>query len=626
MKRNVMMNRGVAKGAPSGLLISVLVHAAAFLLAGMFVVFTVVNKSEKKFVPPKPIDRPKMKLRKPKVKIKKSAMPKSTTRIVTKVKRASMPDIQLPEMSGTMGNIDGSIGGFEIMPDLAEISTFGSSQTIGNDFVGTFYDTKRDRRGKDLPEKSREAFIGILEQFLKKGFRKSLLSPYYKSPKKLYTTTFAMPPDLSLMAPQAFGEDDTVGYFWLAHYEGKLVYPEDITFRFWGAGDDVLAVRVDGEYVLLSVAWSNNGADALKNIWRSRSADSGKYPLGNKGAVVGDWITLKAGEPLDMEVVIAEIPGGNFQALLCVEVQGVDYPRNPFRNGPTLPIFKTEEPTLDLMEAIHASTHEGDLSVTNGPIFRDYISAPRKITIPEIVSGSVEPEEPPKQDQLRTWTVDGGAPIEAELVMGIGDLVVLKTRKGKQVKVEKEKFSGEDLHYISLASLPEFTIDFKTNRRQVPSPEQPPNTWVRPITIFEYEFGAKISQRSSRDYPYELTVELFAIGDEVDGDNYVLLDRQEQTFRLAAENKKNFLFKGDKVRTIKKAILPDTPLHGVNYSGYLVTITDELGRIIQYTATREFLFENLDALKQIPIGKHFDKNCNYASPPRFTFRDRESSW
>ena len=67
-------------------MISLTLHAAAFLLAGMLVVFTVQKKEEKKFVSPKPVNRPNMKLKKPMVKVKKSAKPKSTTRIVTKVK------------------------------------------------------------------------------------------------------------------------------------------------------------------------------------------------------------------------------------------------------------------------------------------------------------------------------------------------------------------------------------------------------------------------------------------------------------------------------------------------------------------------------------------------------------
>ena len=86
VKKFSTKTKGVSKGAPSGFVVSFVVHAAAFLLAGMFVVFTVHLKDKKKFVPPKPVERPKMKLKKPKVKVKKSAKPKSATRIVTKVK------------------------------------------------------------------------------------------------------------------------------------------------------------------------------------------------------------------------------------------------------------------------------------------------------------------------------------------------------------------------------------------------------------------------------------------------------------------------------------------------------------------------------------------------------------
>jgi len=38
---------------PSAVALSILIHAALFLLAGMLAVFTVVKKEEKKFVPPK---------------------------------------------------------------------------------------------------------------------------------------------------------------------------------------------------------------------------------------------------------------------------------------------------------------------------------------------------------------------------------------------------------------------------------------------------------------------------------------------------------------------------------------------------------------------------------------------
>ena len=141
MKKFSSKAKSVVKGPPSGLVISILVHAGAFLLAGMLVVFTVNQRKEQKFAPPKPVERPKMKLKKPKVKVKKNAKPKSTTRIVAKIQKADMPDIQLPELGG-MGTGLGAgngIGGFDLMPNLDEVSVFGASQSIGNDFVGEVF-------------------------------------------------------------------------------------------------------------------------------------------------------------------------------------------------------------------------------------------------------------------------------------------------------------------------------------------------------------------------------------------------------------------------------------------------------------------------------------------------------
>jgi len=102
------------------------VFSLLFLLSGMLVVFTVVKKEERCFSPPKVVERPKMKLKKPKVKVAKTSKPKPTTRIVTKVNRASMPDIQLPEMSGMGDGLASGIEGFDMMPEFEEVSYFGS--------------------------------------------------------------------------------------------------------------------------------------------------------------------------------------------------------------------------------------------------------------------------------------------------------------------------------------------------------------------------------------------------------------------------------------------------------------------------------------------------------------------
>lgn len=87
-----MMN----KGAPGGFVISLIFHGAIFFLAGLFVVFQVLPRTEPVFEPPPPVERPRMKLKKPKVKVQKSSSPKPSSRIVAKVKTREMPEIQLP--------------------------------------------------------------------------------------------------------------------------------------------------------------------------------------------------------------------------------------------------------------------------------------------------------------------------------------------------------------------------------------------------------------------------------------------------------------------------------------------------------------------------------------------------
>ena len=609
----------VVRGAPSGFVVSIMIHAAAFLLAGMLVVFTVTKKEDKKFVPPKPLDRPKMKLKKPKVKVKKSVKPKSTTRIVTKVKSASMPDIQLPEMSGMTDGLAGGIGGFDIMPTEIEETLFGGGQTIGNDFVGTFYDFKRGRNGR--PNSMSEAkFVNELSIFLRGGWKTSRLTKYYRSPKKLYATTIMVPPVRSQVAPTAFGEPDTIGYVWMVHYKGNLVYPEDIKFRFWGHGDDIMVLRVDGE-IVLNASWpSGDDAGAIQagcGGWTSTSADSSKYWLGNGGAIVGDWIELKAGEALPMEVMIAEVPGGEFCSMLTVEVEGMDYPRNR-QGGPILPIFKTEEPSVDLQDVIYRDLVKNEASLTNGPVFRDYATKSQIRVAKDVVAENAVFEEQVKGEAyLRLWTTLSGKQFEAQYVAVLGDKVTVKTLEGKQQKVSLSDLSSEDREYIELENPPEFALDFvklsfAVMDRYKLSPSE--LRWDSALPrVNDFEFGAKVKQTGVRNYNHELTIEYFAIAKELPGDKYILVDRGSDTFIPTKENRRSYAFKGGQPLEFMVYDLGGA-YRGKKYSGNLITLTDKRGKIIQYKTSSPWLWDHLNNLKNIPIGRYMDKTCVRVHP------------
>ncbi len=75
------------------------------------------------------VERPKMMLKKPKVKVVKSAQPKPSSRIVAKVKTRSMPEIQMPDLEGTSEGLIGGtgLGSAEIVDraEISETSVFG---------------------------------------------------------------------------------------------------------------------------------------------------------------------------------------------------------------------------------------------------------------------------------------------------------------------------------------------------------------------------------------------------------------------------------------------------------------------------------------------------------------------
>jgi hypothetical protein len=615
----------INKGMPSAVLLSIVIHIGLFLLAGMLVVFTVVKKEEKKFEPPKAVERPKMKLKKPKVKVKKTSKPKPTNRIVTKMNKASMPEIQLPEMSGMGGGLSGGLEGIDLTIDFGEESLFGNAQSIGNDFEGTFYDLKRRQNGSKLGTSTPDQMVGDIRKFVSSGWNSSKFSRYYRSPKKLYATHFMIPSHPSVHGPMVFGED-TGGWLWMVHYKGELVYNKPITFRFWGAGDDILLVRVDGKLVLNASRDNNAPFDYATRIaptWQTPEKSTyKKYILGSVHSVVGDWITLEPGVPLDMEVLVGETIGDFFSIELLVEVQGEEYERIGRLLAPALPVFTTTDLTRDVIEGIRGNSVPGEFGLTNKVVvFRDF-DVGAMVAVPE-ADPDVQEEplvEEAAEDPVRTWGV-GGKDLEAKFVTVIGNKAVLKDSHGKQRKISLDQLSDEDRLFVELANPPKFNIDFikQSSTRSIDAGPFVSNLqWVP--RIYDFVFGARLKQSSAGEYKHELHVELFTVGEELNGDNYILLDRQESSFTPTKENGRSHTFSGDQVMLEVRDWTFFADLYsGEKYGGYLVLVTDGRGEIIDIGTSHKWLPGIADKLQALPIGKHFDKTGARTYPPSYNY-------
>jgi hypothetical protein len=462
------------------------------------------------------------------------------------------------------------------------------------------------------------SFRDVLQKYVLSGWDDSILAKYYQLPKKLYATHFLVPVMPSTLCTDAFGGRDLESYYIFVVYKGKLVYPEDIRFRFWGVGDAYIFVNVDGKEVLLN-AWRFH--KVWFNWWRSKDPKDLSYLLGNQNMAVGDWIELKANEPVDMNVLFGEWQGGQMSGMLLVEVEGQEYPKSHW-NGPLLPAFKTEEMTWEDITEIYKYLPEDECSLTNGPLFNDF--GPRKVSLAdapaekesgadaagnETGDGSSTGDAP----VMRPWRLADGRTLTAQFRQMLFGKALLEDENGKQTKFELDQFSEEDQAFIRLQAPPKLDIEFSPlSRQRVFS-----STFggAAPVGALIYNFSVDIRQTSSKNEPYgyPLKVEFFAVGQEIGGEKRVLLERQNAEFLLSGENDFSFSFKGGEAELLDYND-DEIGRRGTRYDGYLVVIRDVDGRIIAHKTSSKGLFTNLDNLSRLKVGWYFDDECRKSLP------------
>lgn len=205
--------------------------------------------------------------------------------------------------------------------DRADMSVFGTAQRSAGALIGILYDFKQDQKRKPIPM-DRHIFEKVVAQFVDNGWDEGLLNAYYRVPRALYTTELLIPTIDADTAPRAFGVEKTVEpRTWMVHYKGQVAAPSDGAYRFLGDADDFVAVAINGETVLVA----DTPGTSLRVKWFSKEAEvrlHGRY--GGK-FVVGDWIDLRAGQPIDLDVITGESPGGQMRCQLAVQKKGVDY-------------------------------------------------------------------------------------------------------------------------------------------------------------------------------------------------------------------------------------------------------------------------------------------------------------
>lgn len=219
-------------------------------------------------------------------------------------------------------------------PGAGASSVFGTTAGTPNQLEGYLYDLKQtaDRKPTGITP---EQYHDVLKKFVARHWDESVLAPYYKSPKPLYTSAILIPVISADLGPKAFGlEKEVEPSRWIVWYKGRVSPPTPDHYRFAGFCDDILLVRIDGRMVL-------DGS--------LHPVEDKKYEVPWKGSPntngqalrLGEQFVFSPGEIKDIDIIVGEQPGGVFYANLFALKKGDTYP-NDESGIPKLPLFQID--------------------------------------------------------------------------------------------------------------------------------------------------------------------------------------------------------------------------------------------------------------------------------------------
>lgn len=210
---------------------------------------------------------------------------------------------------------------------------FGSSEKDGNGLIAIIYDLKQTQ-SMQPSQITADTYPKVVQEFLSKGWDEVVLNKFFRVTRPLYSTQIFIPGMDAGAAPKAYGVDKVMkASCWVIHYKGQVSPPEDGTYRFVGYADDALAVAVNNKTVCVGARHDMQ----LEKIWNTKEKKGAKAFNGD--LTYGEWITLKKGEPVDLDVLVGERPGGDFCAFLLYQKQGETYQLDK-EGHPILPVFQ----------------------------------------------------------------------------------------------------------------------------------------------------------------------------------------------------------------------------------------------------------------------------------------------
>jgi hypothetical protein len=309
--------------------------------------------------------------------VTKPSSSSSSARVLTAM-TSSHTAIPVPEVNVTLPSLDFGHGndfgeGWEAGDGDGKFGgsgNFGSTHRSSGGLEGTMYDFKKKRNGEDVAYDiaNPTEFFERAVRLQKADFSESSLSRYFRAPQSLFLTHLAIPFSNAESGPSFFGADgDIKPSGWMVHYQGRITVPRSGTYRFSGLGDDYLVLMLKGR-MRLAACWSDIQPSIAERWEPTEPTGEWTGPFGNMRLVYGDWVHLREGEVIDIDLAIGERPGGKVGFILHVEEKGVDY-RKDSQGRPILPLFATAPISNEEKQRITRELGSYEIEWENVPVF-----------------------------------------------------------------------------------------------------------------------------------------------------------------------------------------------------------------------------------------------------------------
>lgn len=218
--------------------------------------------------------------------------------------------------------------------------------------------------------------------------------------------------------------------------------------------------------------------------------------------------------------------------------------------------------------------------------------------------------------EMRTWSTASGETVEGEYTSELFDNVVIANSEGVELKIPKDSLSKADREYIALINPPKLIVDILRSAKQdfpKPSPIWTDRSGVVELT---YQFGARMKDGEHKDYPFQLTAEVYPIASQkLDASKYYKMGKLvSKPFVLSKDNGYKFEFEHSREFEVLSWNLSGQYTRGREFAESLVLVRDKRGEIIASNSTKKWLVKNLDDFLELPVGAWFDNRCKRVHP------------